>query len=251
MQLATGEPPAPEVVRLSRTGAARHALAALHAQGVPARLERHPEARRTSYAIVADGSPPTVASRASRCCDRARVRGAFLATGAVSRPDSAPHLEIAVRDGSAADTLAEALERLGVPGTAQARRRGRNLVLVRSVEGIGALLSGVGASGGRLRFEEGRVVREVRAGVNRRLNSETANLRRTVDAALRQVRAAEHAEQDMELWARLPPALRETATLRRRHPQDSVTRLAARGGTSRSAMAGRLRRLEEMVGDPG
>ena len=247
MLLAVGRPAPPDLVILARAGSARHAVAALHAQGCAVRLERRPQPRRTAYAIVAAGPLPLAPPSRTRCCDRALVRGAFLATGAVSRPDSAPHLELATAEAASAGVLVAALERLGVVATT-ADRRGRTLVLVRSVDGIGTLLSGIGASGGRLRFEEGRVVREVRSVVNRRLNSETANLRRTVDASLRQVRIAAELQRDPVAWSRLAPALRVTALLRCRHPEDSVTRLAARAGTSRSAMAGRLRRLEEAGG---
>jgi len=91
------------------------------------------------------------------------------------------------------------------------------------------------------------VVREVRAGVNRRLNSETANLRRTVDAGMRQADAIARLRADPASWDRLPPALREAATLRVRHPEQALDDLAALAGCSRSAMAGRLRRLLEVA----
>ncbi len=65
------------------------------------------------------------------------------------------------------------------------------MVTVRTAAAVGAALSSIGAQGGRLAFEQGRVVRDVRAGVNRSLNAETANLRRTVDAAVRQLDAVE------------------------------------------------------------
>ena len=230
----------------SRPAAARLALAVLHASRVEARLERRRTARRMTYALVWSGPPPEVPLGVRTCCDRSRLRGAFLESGAVSRPDSPPHLEIAVRSDAAATELVESLGRLGI-SSAVSVRRSRPLVLVRSVEGIGALLSSIGAQSGRLRFEEGRVVREVRATVNRRLNTETANLRRTVDAGLRQARAAAVLQHDEDRWRRMPHAVKEAAILRHRHPQDSLNRLASRAGTSRSAMAGRLRRLMEIA----
>lgn len=251
MRLAGGggyEPPYGTLVVTTRAAAARVALAALHASGISARLERQRTARRPTYALVWTGPLPAGLPPGTRsCCDRARLRGAFLESGAVSRPDAPAHLELVTRSAAAAAALLASLDRLGIAGTLAARRS-RTLVLVRSVEGVGAVLSCIGAQGARLRFEEGRVVREVRAGVNRRLNSETANLRRTVDAGLRQARAAGALQRDQARWRRLPPALREAAVLRHRHPLDSLGRLAMRAGTSRSAMAGRLHRLVEVAG---
>jgi DNA-binding transcriptional regulator WhiA len=251
MRLAGSAQPLPPgtLLATSRAAAARLGLAALHASAVDARLERRRTARRLTYALVFSGPPPPVAPGVRTCCDRSRVRGAFLEGGSVSRPAAPPHLELGARSEAAAAMLADALRRLGIDSVVTVRR-GRALVLVRSVEGIGALLSSIGAQGGRLRFEEGRVVRELRAGVNRRLNSETANLRRTVDAGLRQARAAAALQGDDERWRRLPAGVREAAVLRHRHPQDSLVSLASRAGTSRSAMAGRLRRLMELAASP-
>jgi DNA-binding protein WhiA len=176
------------------------------------------------------------------CCARARLRGAFLATGTVARPDAAAHLEILCRDSDAAALLASSLEDLGIPGLVLSRR-GRALVAARTVESVAAALSSMGAQHGRLRFEEGRVLREVRASVNRRLNAETANLRRTVTAGVRQLAAITALEADPNRFELLPAALREAAALRLRHPQDTLEMLAERAGCSRSAMADRLRRL--------
>jgi DNA-binding protein WhiA len=108
---------------------------------------------------------------------------------------------------------------------------------------VGSALSTIGAQSGRLRFEDGRVVRELRGGVNRRLNAETANLRRTVSAGVEQLAAIAALRADPGRWERLPPALREAAVLRERHPEDALHGLARRAACSRSAMADRLRRL--------
>jgi hypothetical protein len=234
----------------TRSAAARLALAALHASGQPASLERRRTPRRHRWVLTAPAGLPTVPPGERACCDRALVRGAVLAGGSIARPDGAAHLEIPLAGAGEAAELSDALARLGI-AAAIASRRGRLTVLVRTVEGVAATLSTIGAQSGRLRFEEGRVVREVRGGVNRRLNSETANLRRTVDAGVRQAGAAERLQRDAERWRRLPAAVREAASLRLRHPDDPLARLAARAGISRAAMADRLRRLEAVAAERG
>ena len=225
----------------TRAVTARAALQTLHADHRPAHVERLRAPRRSRYRVVAGGKPVAAAGDGS-CCARSRLRGAFLAGGAVSRPDAAPQLEILCASSAGADWLCRDALGLGVSAVALTRR-GRPLLAVRSAEGVAALLSSIGAQTGRLRFEEGRVVRDLRSQVNRSLNSETANLRRTVAAAVLQARAIRRLSDDRERWQALPPALREAAVLRQRHPRDSLDRLAGRAGCSRSAMADRLRRL--------
>lgn len=235
-----------EEVATTRLSAARAALKALHGNGAAAHVERRAAPRRTVYRVSVSGRQPAPAPAlqpsANPCCARSRLRGAFLATGTVSRPDAPPHLEILARDEAAARRLVEDLARFEVPATAVTRRR-RWLVAVRTAEAVGSALSTIGAMSGRLRFEDGRVVRELRGGVNRRLNAETANLRRAVGAGVEQLAAIAALRADRERWERLPPALREAAVLRERHPQDALDRLARRAACSRSAMADRLRRL--------
>ncbi len=228
----------------TRLSAARAALKALHDNLVSAHVERRATARRTSYrvAVGAPAGAETTTPSGRPCCARSRLRGAFLTAGTVSRPDAPPHLEILARSEAAARTLVADFAGFEVPATAHTRR-GRWVVEVRTAEAVGSALSTIGAQSGRLRFEDGRVVRELRGGVNRRLNAETANLRRTVEAGVGQLEAIARLRADRERWEKLPPALREAAALRERHPQDPLDRLAQRAACSRSAMADRLRRL--------
>jgi hypothetical protein len=239
----TGDPAVGiRAIETPRAVAARCAVAMLHADGLAGHAVRVRGQRRTHYRVElpADGPRPTDA----RCCRRSRLRGAFLALGSVSRPDRAPHLEIPVRDEAAAARLVADLEALEVAASTRLRRQ-RPVVTVRSAAAVGAALSSIGAQGGRLAFEQGRVVRDVRAGVNRTLNAETANLRRTVNAAVRQLEAVELLSADQARWEMLPPSLREAGTLRRAHPDAPLITLAERCGISRPAMAGRLHRLVE------
>jgi len=229
----------------TRLSAARAALQALHANQVQAHVQRLATARRSAYRVSVPRQPehpPLVVASENTCCARTLLRGAFLSAGTVARPDGPPHLEILCRSQRAAGRLVKAFAAFGIEAGA-VERRGRWLAAVRTAEGVGSALSTIGAQSGRLRFEDGRVVRELRAGVNRRLNAETANLKRTVGAGLGQLQAISALRGDPARWTALPPALREAAVLRERHPQDTLDRLARRAACSRSAMADRLRRL--------
>jgi DNA-binding protein WhiA len=240
----------PGVIATTRPAAARAALQALHAERITAHVSRVGAARRTQYVLVGI-EPEVLHTRSTRtCCTRSRLRGAFLGAGRLVRPDGEPYLELGCADGDGAVQLAADFAALGVD--AQTRlRRGSWLVTVRSGAAVGAALSSIGAQAGRLTYEGGRVIREVRSGVNRRLNAETANLRRTAAAGVRQLESIALLEANLDRWQALPPALREAAALRSLHPDDDLAQLAERAGCSRPAMAGRLLRLVAAAGEGG
>jgi len=106
------------------------------------------------------------------------------------------------------------------------------------------LLAHVGASDGVLRLIEGEVVSAARQDANRQANAETANLRRQVIAARRQLSAI----GQLDLGA-LPPELAAAAALRMEHPELPLGELAVLGELSKATLAGRLRRLEALVDD--
>jgi DNA-binding protein WhiA len=240
----------PDSIATTRMVAVRAAMQALHADGIPAHVSRVVAARRTQYVVVGVDPAGLLASSERSCCRRSRLRGAFLGAGRLVRPDGEPYLEIGCADDGGAEQLVEDFATLGVAARAR-RRRGRWVVTVRSGPAVGAALSSIGAQAGRLTYEAGRVIREVRSGVNRRLNAETANLHRTAAAGVRQLESIAALEADLERWQGLPPALREAAELRTRHPDDDLAQLAQRAGCSRPAMAGRLHRLVAAAGEGG
>jgi WhiA LAGLIDADG-like domain/WhiA C-terminal HTH domain len=231
-----------DTVTTTRLVAARAAVQLAHAQGQPAHVVRIAVARRCRYALWGLDVASLPAATDDTHCLRALVRGVVLASGRLVRPDVAPHLEVSCPGPQIAAVIADTMRRCGISSRLH-EHRGMHLVTVRSTADVGALLSTIGAQTTRLQFEAGCVVREMRAGVNRRLNAETANLRRLAAANLRQLEVARRVTADVAAWQRLPPALREAARLRIEHPDDDLASLARRAGCSRPAMGGRLQRL--------
>jgi DNA-binding protein WhiA len=183
------------------------------------------------------------------CCRRALVRGAYVAGGSVSVGAGGYHLEITSADPAGAGAIAATMAAVGVvPGR---RRRGtREALYVKGSEDIATILKAMGASQAVLRFENDRIVREMRAQANRFANTETANLRRVVESSLRQVTAARRLVVS-GLLQRQPRALREMATTRMAMPQASLDQMAERLGLSKSAVNARLRRLLALAAEAG
>jgi DNA-binding protein WhiA len=210
------------------------------------------------------GLPPAVVSGA--VCDAAAAwRGAFLVHGSLTEPGRSCSLEVTCPGPEAALALVGAARRLGV--SAKAREvRGVDRVVVRDGEGIGVLLTRLGAHQGVLAWEERRMRREVRATANRLANFDDANLRRSARAA---VAAGARVEKALELLDDdAPEHLLAAGRLRLEHAQASLEELGglADPPLTKDAVAGRIRRLlaladkraaadgtslEELVGDVG
>lgn len=173
-------------------------------------------------------------------------RGAFLASGTLSDPGRSAALEIACPSGEAAMALVGAGHRIGI--AAKAREvRGVPRVVVRDGEAIRIALAEMGALRTAQAWEEMRQRREVRAGVNRLVNFDDANLRRSAQAA---VAACARVERALEILGDdVPEHLREAGELRLSHRDASLDELGhhADPPLTKDAVAGRIRRLLAMA----
>jgi DNA-binding protein WhiA len=124
------------------------------------------------------------------------------------------------------------------------------LVYIKGSEDVILLLQAMGASHAVLRFENQRILREVRGQANRLANSETSNLKRSVATGLRQAAAARRLTHSGALQSQ-PQAIREMAHLRLAAPTASLSVLASRLGLSKSAANARLRRMLAAAADLG
>jgi hypothetical protein len=155
------------------------------------------------------------------CCRGAYLRGAVLGGGSLSGPN-APHLELRASGIDGAHLLSEIAAREGVT-LATLERRSHAIAYAKRGEEIADLLALAGASETALRLDEHAVVAGTRADANRLANADEANVKRTVQAARRQLQAIEQ----LDVHA-LPGKLQEIATLRVKHPSLSLADLAAK-----------------------
>lgn len=229
----------PVTLRIPRNAVARKAVRlARSAGGQIDTLSKGATDKRPSYRMRLT-LPPGHGSE-DACCARAVLRGTFLARGLIGNPAHAYHLEMALTDGGG--MVEAAAVRAGID-LKRLRRRGRVVYYLKGAEPISRLLRLMGANRAVMRFEHGRIVRDMRGQANRRANSETANVDKQMRAALQQVGAVRRLKAADHRLVSLPPALRQVAELRLAHPQASLRELAGLTQLSRGAIANRLRRL--------
>ncbi|CAM3941340.1 DNA-binding protein WhiA [Alkalicoccus chagannorensis] len=185
----------------------------------------------------------------SDCCSRAYLRGAFLAGGSVNHPDTASyHLEIFSLYEEHGQSLLGLMNRFDLTAKMIERKKGFILYL-KEGEKISDFLNVIGAHQALLRFEDTRIMKDMRNSVNRLVNCETANLNKTVGAAMRQVENIRFIRDEAGLDI-LPDKLQEVAELRIEHQDISLKELGEMlqgGPVSKSGINHRLRKIEEFA----
>ncbi|WP_031547549.1 DNA-binding protein WhiA [Salinicoccus luteus] len=183
------------------------------------------------------------------CCIRSYLRGAFLAGGSVNNPEtSAYHLEIFSLYEEHAKNLTELMNGYELNAKFIERKRGY-ITYLKEAEKIAEFLSLIGGYQALLKFEDIRIVRDMRNSVNRLVNCETANLNKTISAAMRQVENIQFIDEEIGL-EELPERLREIARLRVEHQDVSLKELGemmSTGVISKSGVNHRLRKLDKIA----
>ena len=180
-------------------------------------------------------------------CRTAFLRGAFLAGGSVSDPAKSYHLELCTSHYSVSRELPALLREVGFEPK-QTTRKSNYVTYMKSSETIADFLTALGAPLASMELMNAKLEKHLRGSVNRRVNCDSANLDKAVDAALEQVDA-------IQRYARtrgsLPDKLRETAELRLAHPELTLSQLSVlfQPPITKSALNHRLRKLLDLAGE--
>lgn len=183
------------------------------------------------------------------CCKRAYLRGAFLAGGSVNNPEtSSYHLEVFSMYAEHSDALVELMNDYQLNAKSIERKKGF-VAYLKEAEKIADFLSIIGAHVALMRFEDIRIVRDMRNSVNRLVNCETANLNKTISAAQRQVENIKLIQSTIGL-DQLPDRLQEIAHLRVEYQDITLKELGemvSGGPVSKSGVNHRLRKIDEIA----
>jgi DNA-binding protein WhiA len=184
-----------------------------------------------------------------KCCKRAYLRGAFLGGGSVSDPEKAYHLEYIAHSRKYAESLCQLIREFDLRAKL-IERKNVFVVYLKEGEHIVNLLSLIGAHTALLNFENIRIYKDMRNNINRIVNCETANLGKTINAAVRQTENIEYIRDNIG-FSNLSAPLREVAELRLMHPNASLRELGEllSPKVGKSGINHRLRKLDKIAED--
>ncbi len=178
---------------------------------------------------------------------RAYIRGAFLGGGSISNPEKTYHLEFVTHSLEYAEDLSNLINKFDL-NSKVIRRKTSYIVYLKEGEQIVDLLNIIGAHNALLELENIRIMKDMRNNVNRLVNCETANLSKTVNAAVRQVESIKLIQKEIGL-GRLPKNLRDIAELRLNYPDESLKELGEMldPPVGKSGVNHRLRKIEKIA----
>lgn len=181
------------------------------------------------------------------CCKRAYIRGAFLGSGSISNPEKTYHMEFVSTSLEQAEDLMKLINSF-VSNAKVIQRKNSFVVYLKEGDQIIDILSVIGAHTALLELENVRIYKEVRNNVNRIVNCETANLNKTVDAAVRQIESIKFIKEKCG-FRRLNPGLKEVAELRLNYPDISLKEMGEMLSPpiGKSGVNHRLRKIEKIA----
>ncbi len=157
------------------------------------------------------------------CCKRAYLRGVFMAAGSISNPQKSYHFEIVCKSSSQAEQIQEILKGFDTDAKIVGRKS-HYVVYLKEGSNIVDCLNVMEAYVSLMNLENVRILKEMRNSVNRKVNCETANIKKTVNAAVKQIEDIELIRDKTGL-EKLPDVLKETARLRLEYPEATLKEL--------------------------
>ena len=181
------------------------------------------------------------------CCRRAFLRGAFLATGSVSDPERFYHFEIVCATEEKAKQLQSIISTFHLEARIVARKK-YFVVYIKEGSQIVDILNVMEAPLALMELENIRILKEMRGSVNRQVNCETANINKTVSAALKQMEEITRIKETIGFDS-LPENLQEIARARLERPEATLKELgeSLNPPVGKSGVNHRLRKLSTLA----
>ena len=181
------------------------------------------------------------------CCRRAFLRGAFLASGSISDPEKFYHFEIVCATDAKARQIQSIMATFDIDAKIVIRKR-YYVVYIKEGSQIVDILNVMEAHLSLMELENIRILKEMRGNVNRQVNCETANINKTVSAAVKQIEDIEFI-RDTVGFESLPDGLAQIAKARLLKPDATLKELGEdlEPPVGKSGVNHRLRKLGEMA----
>ena len=180
---------------------------------------------------------------------KAFIRGSFLGSGSINDPNKKYHIEISLENKEYANILKNILNEFDITFKELERKSSYSLYS-KDGEEISKFLALIGASKAVINFEEIRVISDIRNNVNRKVNCETANLNKTVNAAVRQIEDIKFIYKS-KAEDKLSDNLKEIANLRMENPDISLVELGKllKEPIGKSGVNHRLKKIQEIANE--
>ena len=174
------------------------------------------------------------------------VRGSFMGSGSINEPEKNYHFEITINTRQNAEKILKILENVSIKSKILERKRGYS-IYIKEAESISNILAFMGANNAVLKFEELRIVKDMKNNVNRIVNCETANINKTINAATFQIEAIKKIIESGN-FDKLSENLKEMAELRISNPDATLVELGEmlKKPIGKSGVNHRLKKLIEM-----
>ena len=181
------------------------------------------------------------------CCKRAYIRGAFIASGSMSDPSKSYHFEIVCNTQDQAEHLKNMINSFDMEAKIVSRKK-TYVVYLKEGSQIVDILNVMEAHVALMELENVRIMKEMRNSVNRKVNCETANINKTVSAAVRQIEDIKYI-QDTVGFEKLPEGLKDVALTRLAYRDATLKELGELLETplGKSGVNHRLRKLSEIA----
>ena len=181
------------------------------------------------------------------CCKKAFIRGAFLAAGSLSDPEKFYHFEIVCASLEKAVQLQNVILTFDIDAKIVVRKK-YYVVYIKEGSQIVELLGLMEAHVALMELENIRILKEMRGNVNRQVNCETANINKTVSAAVKQINDIVFI-RDTAGFESLPPGLAQIARARLEKPEATLKELGEdlEPPVGKSGVNHRLRKLCELA----
>lgn len=181
----------------------------------------------------------------NECCFGAFLRGAFLSCGIITDPKREYHLEFDPAFKNKCRDLCEFLDGFAVSPKIS-DRNGVNIVYFKDSSQIEDILTVMGAQMSVLSLINEKIFKDVRNHVNRKVNCDNANIRKTCKAASQHIKAIESLMASGK-FEELDGEIKELAMLRLDNPEMTLNELGENLSKplSRSGVNHRLKKLME------
>ena len=174
---------------------------------------------------------------------KAYIRGNFLGAGSINEPRNKYHLEIIFNTLEYANFTLKLLEMYGINVKILSQT-----LYIKDGEEISNFLALIGGNSAVLKFEEIRVLREMKNNVNRLVNCETANLNKTINTSVKQLEDIKKLKKTGK-FNNLPEELKEIAKLREENPEATLEQLGSMLSKpiGKSSVSHRFKKIEEYL----